>query len=196
MAGLNRVSVAWQNWPGAPGVSQFYLDTVAAQSSVDAIRTFFNALAGLLPQGLTITVPSSGDIIEEQNGKLAGTWSVGTAPVVVTGTNPSTYAGNAGGVVHWLTQGTAKNRRIRGRTFLVPLSSTAYDASGSMASAALTTIQTAASALVTSMAGNMVVWHRPIMQKGTGVVITPGSSADVTSSRVPDLAVSLRSRRI
>lgn len=196
MAGLNRVSVVWQNWPGSPGVSQFYLDSVAQQSSIDAIRTFFQSQAGVLPNGLTITVPGSGDIVEEQNGQLAGTWSVGTAPVVVTGTGTGAYAGNAGAVVHWLTLGTAIRRRIRGRTFLVPLIANAFDATGSIATGTLTSLQNAAAALVNTMAGNMVVWHRPIIQKGTGVVIRAGSSADVTSSRVPDLAVSLRSRRI
>lgn len=196
MAGLNRVSVAWQGWPGSPGVSQFYLDSVAQQTSIDAIRTFFAAVAGLLPTGLTITVPSSGDIIEEQNGQLAGNWSVGTAPLVVTGSGTGVYAGNAGAVVHWLTNTVATKRRLRGRTFLVPLVSTAYDTAGSLGLTPFNTIQNAASALVGSMAGNMVVWHRPIIQKGTGVVIRAGSSGDVTSSRVPDLAVSLRSRRI
>lgn len=195
MAGLNRVSVAWQGWPGAPGVTQFYLDAVAQQSSIDAIRTFFNSLTSLLPSGLTITVPSSGDIVEDTNGQLAGNWSVGTTPVVVTGIGSGVYAGNAGAVVHWLTNTVALKRRLRGRTFIVPLIGSSYDSGGSLSTAAQTTLQNAASAMVASMAGNMVVWHRPVIQKGTGVVIRAGSSGDVTSSRVPDLAVTLRSRR-
>jgi hypothetical protein len=196
MAGLNRVSVQWQNWPGAPGITQFYLDNVPAQTSIDAIRAFFNALITLLPTGLTITVPNSGDIVEDVTGQLAGTWSVGSAPVVVTGNSAAAYAGNAGAVVHWLTQTVALKRRLRGRTFLVPLTTAAYDQTGSIATPSLTILQNAAAAMVGSMAGNMVVWHRPIIQKTTGVVIRPGSSGKVTSSRVPDLAVSLRSRRI
>lgn len=196
MTAMNRVSVAWQGWPGAPGVSQFYLDNVPAQTSIDAIRQFFFACSGLLPTGLTISVPGSGDIIEDTTGKLAGTWSVGTTPVVVTGSSATAYAGNAGAVVHWLTNTVAGKHRLRGRTFLVPLASGAYDNTGSIATTALNTITTAASGMVTTMAGNMIVWHRPKIQKGTGSIIAVGSSADVTSSRVPDLAVSLRSRRI
>jgi len=195
MAGLNRVSVAWQGWPGSPGVTQFYLDNVPAQTSIDAIRAFFNAIANLLPSGLTISVPGSGDIVEDVTGQLAGSWSVGTTPVVVNGTGAGVYAGNAGAVVHWLTNTVALKRRLRGRTFLVPLVGSSYDTAGSLSATALTTIQNAATAMVGSMAGNMVVWHRPIIQKGTGVVIRAGSSGDVTSSRVPDLAVTLRSRR-
>jgi hypothetical protein len=195
MSGLNRVTVAWQGWPGSPGVSHFYLDTVPAQTSINAIRQFFSAWAFALPSGMTITVPGSGDIVEDVSGKLAGTWSVGTTPAVVTGTGGGVYAGNAGAVVHWLTGGVANNRRIRGRTFMVPLIGASYDTNGALLASALTQFQTAAAALVTSAAGNLVVWHRPIIQKGTGVVITPGSSSDVTSSRVPNLAVTLRSRR-
>ena len=196
MAGLNRVSVAWQGWPGSPGVTQFYLDAVAQQTSIDAIRAFFFSLAGLLPAGLTINVPGSGDIVEDVNGQLAGNWSVGVTPATVTGSGAGVYAGNAGAVVHWLTNTVALKRRLRGRTFLVPLVSSAYDASGSLATTALNTIQTNATAMVNTMAGNMVVWHRPIIQKGTGAIIRAGSSGDVTAARVPDLAVSLRSRRI
>lgn len=195
MAGINRVSVAWQGWPGSPGVTQFYLDTVPAQSSINAIRAYFAAWAFALPSGMTITVPGSGDIVEDVNGKLAGTWSVGVAPAVVTGTGGGVYSGVSGAVVHWLTGGVANNRRIRGRTFMVPLIAASYDTSGALLASALTQFQTAAANLVTSTAGNMVVWHRPKIQKGTGVVLAPGSTADVTSSRVPNLAVSLRSRR-
>jgi hypothetical protein len=196
MAGLNRVSVVWQGWPGSPGVSQFYLDNVPAQSSIDAIRAFFFSQAGILPAGLTINVPGSGDIVEDVSGQLAGTWSVGTTPATVTGTGAGVYAGNAGAVVHWLTTTVALKRRLRGRTFLVPLVSSAYDASGSLSTAALGSLQNNAAAMVTTMAGNMVVWHRPVIQKGTGAILRPGSSGDVTAARVPDLAVSLRSRRI
>jgi hypothetical protein len=195
MADLKRCSVAWQGWPGAPGVTQFYLDNTAVQAQVDAIRQFYFACQGLLPAGLTINVPNSGDTVDESTGKLTGTWSVPVLPVTVTGAGAGAYAGNAGGVVHWLTNSVTRNRRIRGRTFMVPLVG-AYDAAGSLAPAAQGTLTNAASALVGSGAGLIHVWVRPVYQKATGVMIRGGMSAPVTSSRVPDLAVSLRSRRI
>lgn len=186
---LARVNVAWQGWPGSPGVSTFYLDPSPAQASVDAIRTFFQSLITLLPSGLTISVPGSGDELSEATGTLTGTWSVGTTPTVVTGTGAGNYAGNAGAVVHWLTTSFNSGRRIRGRTFLVPLVSTAYDTTGSLGTATITTISNAANALLTTNSGLMNVWSRP----------RPGSTglqANITGIRVPDLAVSLRSRRI
>ena len=190
MARIERVNCAWQSWPGAPGVSTFYMaSTAPPQATVDAIRAFFNALVTYLPSGLTITVPPSGDGIDDTNGAILGSWSVGTPPAVVTGTSGSAYAGNAGGVVHWTTTTVVNNRRVRGRTFLVPLTSSAFQTDGSIATAALTAIQTAAAGLITTAADDLVVWHRPTN-------FAQGSSAVINGTRVPDLAVSLRSRRI
>jgi hypothetical protein len=193
---MARISVAWQGWAGAPGVTQLYMDPVAAlQGPVDAVRTFFAAVAGLIPSGITFTVPNSGDLIEAVDGKISGSWSSPTAPLLVTASGTGTYAGNAGAVVHWLTQRVVDGRRLRGRTFLVPLAGAAYDSTGSLATAANTTFSNAATALVTNAGGSMLVWNRP--RKGTPLVpARVGSSGVVFSARVPDLAVSLRSRRI
>lgn len=185
---LARVSCAWQGWPGSPGVSQMYIAGTPVQGNIDAIRTFFNSLAAGLPSGLTIQVPSSGDVLSETDGSIQTTWSVGSTPAVVTGTNLGAYAGNAGAVVHWLTAGVVSNRRVRGRTFLVPLCNDRYDTSGSISTAFLSTLSTAASTYVTAQAGAAVVWARPAPGRS-------GSMHAITSSRVPDLAVSLRSRR-
>lgn len=186
---LARVNVAWQNWAGAPGVTTFYLDPTPAQATIDSIRTFFNAMITLLPSGLTIQVPSSGDEISENDGALIGVWSVATTPTVVTGSSAAAYAGNAGAVIHWLTNGVVGNRRVRGRSFIVPLTATAYDTAGSLASSAITILQNAANALVAANPGLINVWSRP--RPGLS-----GSQNSINSARVPDLAVSLRSRRV
>lgn len=189
MTDLNRVRVAWQGWPGSPGVSTFYLVTSPTQSQIDAIRAFFNSLAGSLPSGLTITVPASGDTIDDATGLIVNSWAVVTPPTVVTGTGTGNYAGNAGAVCHWLTSTVLNRRRVRGRTFLVPLVSTAYDTAGSLSTTMISTISAAATTLTSALGTNFRVWHRPV----NGAA---GASAVVTGFRVPDLAVSLRSRRI
>lgn len=186
---MYRIRAAWQNWPGAPGVTTFYQDPAIAQPNAAAVRSFFNTLAPLLPAGLTITVPSTGDIIEENTGALSGSWSVTPAPTVVTGTGTGNYAGNAGGVVHWLTTTVVNGRRVRGRSFIVPLIGSAFFTDGSLATATIGTMSTAASTMLAATADHFVVWHRP----RPGI---PGSKAATVSSSVPDLAISLRSRRI
>lgn len=188
MASLNRISCAWGGWPGAPGVSQFYSFGGSLDSDVAAIRAFWNSLAAILPTGLTIQVPGVGDVIDDNTGFITGAWNATAAPAIVTGTSGLSYAGNAGSICHWLTAGLANGHRVRGRTFLVPLTNAAFDATGSIATASLTTIRNAASTLISGMGGTFRVWHRPV--GGTG-----GSSHVVLTSTTPDLAISLRSRR-
>lgn len=189
MPSLSRINVAWQNWPGAPGVTTFFRIGQASQTDVDGIRAFFNAFANLLPTALTINVPGQGDVIDDATGNIISAWAVGTTPTTVTGTGGGAYAGNAGACVHWLTTTIVNNRRVRGRSFLVPLIASAYDTSGSLATATITTLTTAANGLLAAMNPNQAVWHRPTK-------FAQGSSAAVNGMRVPDLAVSLRSRRV
>lgn len=189
MVDLARVRVSWQGWPGSPGVSTFYLTDSPTQLHIDAIRAFFNSIAGSLPTGLTVTVPASGDVIDDASGLIVDSWAVVTPPTVVTGTGTGNYAGNAGAVVHWLTSTVLNRRRIRGRTFLVPLVATAYDTAGSLSTTMISTLSAAATTMTSALGTNFRVWHRPANGGA-------GASAVVTGFRVPDLAVSLRSRRI
>ena len=192
---MYRINVAWQNWPGAPGVSTFFQDPAVAQPNPEAVQDFFDAIKGMLPTGLTLTVPSSGDLINEATGAITGNWSVTPAPALITCTGAGSYAGNAGMVVHWLTGGIVHDRRVRARTFIVPTISTQFESNGSPSSAALNTLSTAAAALVSSTANHLVAWSRPF----DGAPNNParaGSKHAITSHRVPDLAISLRSRRI
>ena len=190
MADMMRFHCAWQNWPGAPGVSTFYAESGADISTItDALRAFWQSFVTYLPTGLTIQVPSTGDIISDTTGAITGAWSDGTPVAVVTGTAAGVYAGNAGAVVHWLTGAVINGRRLRGRTFLVPLIGSAYDANGSLSATTITAITNAATTLVAAIGTNLLVWHRPVPPMN-------GSSADIVGFRIPDLAVSLRSRRI
>jgi hypothetical protein len=184
------VSATWANWPGAPGISQFYLSGPSpTQAQVDGVRAFFFALASFFPTGLTVQVQASGDSIIQETGVIDAGWSVGTTPAVVTGAGTGSYAGNAGMVVHWLTNYVVGRRRLRGRTFLVPCAQAAYDSQGSLAASTIVTLTNAANTLVTAGAGQLMVWHRPKLGVG-------GTAAPITAVRVPDLAVQLKSRRI
>ena len=103
-------------------------------------------------------------------------------------------------MTHLLTAGFVAGRRVRGRWFIVPLIATGYDTAGSLSTAAQTTLDTAATALVTAFAGDMVVWARPFPGRDAspGVPAVParsGSVHPIIDVTVPDLAVSLRSRR-
>ena len=182
---MNRVRVLWQNWPGAPGYTNHYVGSaVLAQT---ALRTFYDAVKALVPTGLTMQVPSSGDQVNEATGAITGVWT-GAAQAVVTGTSVSVYAGASGACVNWRTAQIIDGRRPMGRTFLVPLGSGAFETNGTLSATTLATIGAAATQLITDLSGELKVWHRP-NSKG------PGSNVTVLTAQVPDLAAVMRSRR-
>lgn len=182
---MNRVRVLWQNWPGAPGYTNHYVGSnVLAQT---AIRTFYDAIKSYVPNGLTIQVPSTGDQVNEATGAITGVWS-GAAQAVVTGGGNVAYANAVGACVNWRTGLIIDGRRPMGRTFLVPLTSQAFETNGTLGSVALTTIGTAATQLIADLAGELKVWHRP---NAAG----PGSNVTVLTAQVPDMGAVLRSRR-
>jgi hypothetical protein len=193
---MHRYNVAWQNWPGAPGLSVFFTDPAAGNPDPAPLRTFWNTLAGQIPSGLTVQVPASGDLVEESTGQLSGTWSATPTPAVVTGTGTGVYAGNAGAVIHWLTGDVVNGRRVRGRTFLVPLIGSGFESNGSLSSATITALTSACTTLLASSTWHPVVWARPFKGTVKNPTTRVGSKHAVTGFRIPDLAVSLRSRRI
>lgn len=189
MAVLNRIRVSWTGFPGAPGLSTFYNVSGTAPVPVAAIRQFFQDLNAFLRSNTTITVHADGDDIDDADGTLSGSWAHTPAPAAVTGSaSTGVYAAPAGAVVNWVTGGIVNGRRLRGKTFIVPLATGAFDSDGSLG-AFRTTLLTAANTLLTSAPG-LAVWHRP---SAPGAV--DGSSALITSASVPDLVAVLRSRR-
>ena len=194
MADLARVNASWQNWPGAPGTTTMFFDPGSMQTMVDAMRAFFQALVTLLPTGLKITVPAAGDVINDTTGNLVGAWTAATPPADVTGTSAAAYPGPAGAMVHWLTGGFLDGRRVRGRTFIVPITASFFDTNGTLGASTVTTIQNAANTFLTTVGTQFHIWHRPFAGDATHPAHI-GGSATVTSARVPDLTVTLRTRR-
>lgn len=186
MAVILRIPVEWTGATGLPGVSMMH-GLGSSTTAVANILTFFTAIRDYLPSAVTITVPSSGDNIDDGNGQLIGGWS-GASGGTTTGTSSLLYAASVGVSVQWDTAGIRNGRRVKGRTFLCPLSSIAYAPDGTMDATALTTIRTAANALAS--AGNLVVFSRP-----TSVSAADGESNVVTGATVDDRVSSLRSRR-
>ena len=181
-----RVRSTWQNWPGAPGVTDFYSNDLIAANFVNDVRAFFDAIKANLPSGLQVQTSGVCDLIDEGTGALTGQDTT-TTPAVVQGTNAGVYSGATGAVIRWTTAGFVAGRRVQGRTFLVPLVGQG-DTNGTIITAVLNTLQAAATGLVTAGAGNMVVWSRPR-------AFSQGHAFVVTGSIVPDLAAVLRSRR-
>lgn len=184
MTDLYRVRSVWSGFPGGPGVTtMFFLDIATA---IPDLRAFWDGLKAHIPTDVHIQVENAGDVINDTNGDLVSAWSTGSVAEVV-GTGAGTYAAPAGGVIDWQTATIAGTRRLRGRTFIVPLSGDSWQTDGSLSSACITVMLAAASTFQAAQDASFVIWHR-----GSG---SDGSNGLVTAVKVPDMVAVLRSRR-
>jgi hypothetical protein len=199
MAGILKVKVRWSGFVGGPGYSNFYFRDFAdseptAQQATDAaarVRTFFNDIRSHFPAAMSWNVLSDVEVIEETTGTMTTVHNI-TAPLVVLGgAAAAPYSAATGSVVTWRTPGVRNGRRVRGRTFLVPLANNAYDNDGTMGATPLATIQTAANALAAGTGTpDLGIWSRP-----TGPGAADGAWHAVNAATVPDKVAVLRSRR-
>lgn len=198
---MQRVRCLWASWPGQPGYTNFY--TSISLASLAPIVTFWDSIKALLPLNLTVTVPGSGDIVNESTGQIQSVWTA-TGGGTVTATGAGAYSGASGAVVEWLTQGIVAGRRVMGKSYLVPLVTTAYQSDGTLATATQTTLASAASTMQGALGNTLLVWARPFVPPADNPAVgqpghkeaRAGSSWPVVGSRVPDLAAVMRSRRI
>lgn len=186
MTAIQRYRVRWSGFPGAPGISTFYFTAPTAPAA--DLHALYAGIATHLPSNTNISFDAGGDLIDDTNGALAGSWTAAGA-ASIPGGSTGTYAGPVGACIDWLTGSVINRRRLMGRTFFVPLSSTSFDTDGSLSSTVMTDFVGAMNTFLgTSTFTNMLIWHRP---KGA----SPGASHPATGGRVPDKAVVLRSRR-
>lgn len=169
------------------GLSTFYWGSAGLAGYPSAVLAFFNAIKAFVPTGVTWTVPSSGDLIDDATGELHGSWSISGGGTTAS-TGLSTYAAGVGARVVWVTGSIRGGRRVRGSTFIVPLDSGQYDADGTIKAAAVTALQNAANGYLTSVGANGLVWSRP----RTGLA---GAGVPISSALVPDKVSWLRGRR-
>lgn len=185
MVDMRRVPVSWTTGIGGTGLSVFYtLDPVDVTTE---LGTFFNAIKAVFPTVVTWQIPSSGDMLDAETGILSGGWSGGTAATIAATGGAGVYVAGTGAMVRWNTNSVLAGRRLRGRTFLCPLLSSAFDANGTLNDANVTTMQTAANTLVA--AGKIRIWSRPQPPS------RPGFTSPVLSGLVQDRVTSLRTRR-
>ena len=187
MANLQRVRVLWGGSPVVgPGVSTFYWDE-AVTGFLPALNTFFSSCAGRMPNGLTLTIPNTGDLIDVATGEISGSWS-DTIVSGAAGGSANAYAAGVGVRVSWSTSGIRHGRRVRGSTFLVPITTDCYATDGTIGAAFLSTFQSAAGTLIVAQGANMRIYSRP----SDGA---PGQANPVTGALVPDRISWLRTRR-
>lgn len=190
---ITRITAVWQGFRGAPGYSNFFFggafeDETSVAAAAGAVRSFFFAVRPHLPVDVSVAIQPVADIIDEANGNITSQLDF-DSPDTVTGGGTGGYSAATGAVVNWNTAAYKNGRRIRGRTFLVPLAAASFDSQGDLDNATLGDLRSATDYL-TSGASPLpfVVWSRPTGGAG-------GSAEPVVSATVPDLGAVLRSRR-
>lgn len=190
---ITRITSVWSGFRGAPGYSNFFFGGAPsapedAESCAQAVRNFWYGCMPVLPSSVTITTQGTADILDEETGNITEQIDF-DPPSTVDGQGSAAYSAASGAVVNWNTGAYRNGRRVRGRTFIVPCSSDAYDSNGDLTTSALTAIREGAGYL-TSGSSTMpfVVWARPTSSSS-------GSAEPVSSSTVPDMGAVLRSRR-
>lgn len=190
---ITRVTAEWRGFLGAPGYSTFHFHESASGGVVDDARqrvhSFFDGLRGTLPSSVEIDVLEEVEEYDESSGMLVG-YARGTEELAtIDGGNNASFAAPVGAVVHWNTNTVANGRRLRGRTFIVPMSNAAFEADGTIRGIELDMLRDAAESLSGGgFESTFCVWSRPT---GGG----SGAVGPVISHRVPDMAAVLRSRR-
>lgn len=188
-----RITARWTGFAGAPGYSNFFFAGGGglisdAQQVADRVQDGLEYLGIILAGQASIALEPEAAVIDSDTGEITGYREI-TPGSPISGAGNGAYAGPVGAVVNWRTSDLRNGRRIRGRTFLVPLSTASFDTDG--------TLTDTARGQVTSFAGTLAggdldsefgVWSRPIGGSG-------GVFASATGYSVPDMAAVLRSRR-
>lgn len=183
----------WEGPVGGPGVTVWHgrtsvsgQDQAASEALAGKMHAFFDAIKALIPTGYTISFPGEAIELNTTTGALEDVYTF-TAPADVVCSGSGDWAAPSGARVEWRTGAIVSGRRLRGRTFIVPIAAGAYDSEGTIDSGTVTLLQGAADdALDDSLFSDvdLSVWSR-----------THGIQADITSASIPDEVTVLRSRR-
>lgn len=190
---IYRVTVQWMGFQGAPGYSNFHFTESVSDPGVragwDRVRAFFNAVNGILPGEVEYRLDGEVAIIDETTGMITDYEVAEASPGTGHGGDISGYSAASGAVVTWNTAGVRNGRRVRGRTFLVPLGGMSYQSDGTLTSSAISTISDAAQEMVgEGFDSGFGIFSRPTNGSAGGFY-------EVNGFRVPDMSAVLRSRR-
>lgn len=194
---IYRVTARWTGFTGAPGYSAFHFASGfldggllgdEAELLANRVADAFEALAPSLPSNVRINIDPEVPIIDSDTGMIQSFNTI-EPPSQISGDGTGGYAGPTGAVVTWRTDDVRGGRRIRGRTFLVPLTSQRYENDGTLTISALNDLRAFADAMIgNALEGDFGVWSRPVGGSG-------GVFASVTNATIPDMAAVLRTRR-
>jgi hypothetical protein len=200
MASLLRVKIRWSGYQGGPGYSilhfRDFTSNVGSEGQVAGAvaktDAFINAVRFAVPPAVTLQTVSDVEELEDTTGELTNVYQATVAAATAGQASSAVgFAAAVGAVVNWRTGGVRNGRRVRGKTFLVPLSSASFENNGTLATATMNGLNTAATALINPVGdGDFGVYARP-----SAPGATDGQWFVATAHNIPDMGAVLRSRR-
>ena len=188
MASVWRYRVEWSGSAVVgPGVSTFHWGVQPDVEDLGDLHTFFNSIKGFLPSNTTLTFQAVVEVLDVDTGTLQSTLVIPHSLAPIQGGGVGGFAAGVGVRVVWYTGGVFHGRKVRGSTFIVPITSAFYDDRGQISPANVGTLQTAAGTLVSNSA--LAIYSRP--RKGQ----VGGSVSNVIAASAPQSVSWLRSRR-
>lgn len=200
-----RVRGSLTGFVGGPGVNTFYFRGIGvtqayADAAIARVRDFYVALAPEMASGMIMQVEPVADELLTTDGSLTASWAATTPPASVASTGISQAPAPVMSLVQWSTGGIVAGRRVRGRTFVGPVETTAHQTDGTPAEAHRTAVVGAANALLgdIGLEQGLVIWARPFPGDPLATPPVParsGTAHKVTAAAVPNKWAVLRSRR-
>lgn len=189
------IKTTWTGGPSAPGLTTFALEYDGAgnlDGALTAVQTFWTSLKDSIQGGYQLQVQPVVELHNETTGELSGEFAAASAKPTLQTQNTSAFAAGVGARIDWRTLVIKNGRRVRGRTFVLPLATASYEVNGTIAEVTRTGIGTAATKLITDLdaAGtSLAVWSRPSEKHPVGAL------SPVSVAVVPDKVAFLSGRR-
>ena len=199
-ADLCRMTARWDGIEGAPGYTTFYSllgdpPSATADALAASFRAFFLILRLDIPTPVVITIDPTMEIIDSGTGVLNSISTAGTGPFSITFAAGGNYSSPSGGTVGWLTAGIHLGKRVKGRTYVVPLSNSSYETNGTLTGSQLTNLGEASRQRLAANPG-AAIWARPRFSKTLPrTLVAPGAAFAISGHVVRDKAAILTSRR-
>lgn len=196
MARVARALIEYTGWTGAPGVNVLHWsNAVGTPDDADyeifqaLLEECYNEFRQRLGGGITVQIPQSCDVFDEETGALLDSVTASTAVDPIVSTAGNVESGANALVAKFETAGIVSNRRVRGRAFVGPTADGVMVGNAALP-AAMADVVTGFNGLVDVAFSTpaLVVWHRPI--NGAGGVAHPVNAVSCWSK-----PGSLRSRR-
>lgn len=198
--------MVWQyrvNWniPGAgPSVSTFHFaDTGSPPDATvsEATSLMMGEAASFLPNDVSFAGESEFRRLNTITGEFEASVVV-SPPASVSGTGAGTWAGGAGFRVRWETNVVRAGRRVRGATFFVPATASAFTNTGRVSASVSNAMASPIASYLSALQGSgipLVIWSRPTPPPGGIGPERPGAASPVVSGTPVGLAATLRGRK-